>query len=172
MARIDHTNCSHPRTPAARSACRKIAQQRSLGINVESSADSSANRGVVVDSTPDYIADQIRATVANHKMKARMDRDYAKIRAAARAARAAESARTKAAGRLAKIGKPSPIKPSDDGNDYAHCVQAALHTGYGRCACGWHRGCPSCGNESYRADVTGPDNGFCGRTYCHYALAN
>lgn len=60
MARIDHSNCTHPRTPAGRRACR--------------------NGSAPVITTPapadNYIAAHIRATAANAAVKARMDARY------------------------------------------------------------------------------------------------
>ena len=57
---MSHANCTHPRTPAGRRACRNGAQ-------VETPAT-------------DYIGEHIRKTAANHAMKARMDREYAEIK--------------------------------------------------------------------------------------------
>jgi len=44
--RIDHSNCSHPRTPAGRAACRRDAYLRDAGIDTSGAMDEG-NRGVV-----------------------------------------------------------------------------------------------------------------------------
>lgn len=117
---ISHTGHNHPSTPAGRRACR-----------------ASGGAGDMQATKPDYIADHIRKTAANSQMKARMDRQYdeADLRGLARTA-----------GRDAQIvaklrTKPPRIQPRRSGArvsaDTSTCVQAALHTGRGRCACGW-----------------------------------
>lgn len=47
MARVDHTNCSHPRTPAGRSACRRMALAAELGLDTSGALDSAMNRGKI-----------------------------------------------------------------------------------------------------------------------------
>ena len=47
--RIDHSSCTHPRTPAGRRACRNDAAQRDLGIDTSGASDSNANRGVIIN---------------------------------------------------------------------------------------------------------------------------
>lgn len=115
--KIDHTNCIHPRTPAGRRACR-----------------NSVRNGAPAPVAPDYIGDHIRATAAKHAIKAKMDRDYdkAEIKMTGPVAR-----------RMARhAAKSDRIQPRKSGArvkiDNSGCVQAALHTGTGRCACGWH----------------------------------
>jgi hypothetical protein len=44
--RIDHSNCTHPRTPAGRSACRRDAYLRDAGIDTSGCIDEG-NRGTV-----------------------------------------------------------------------------------------------------------------------------
>lgn len=44
--RIDHTNCSHPRTPAGRAACRRDTYLRDAGIDTSGYRDEG-NRGVI-----------------------------------------------------------------------------------------------------------------------------
>lgn len=118
---ISHANCTHPRTPAGRRACR------------------AGNAPAVTTPAPDYIADHIRKTAANGRMKARMDREYdaAEMRGRARTA-----------GRDAQIAaklkaRPERIQPRRSGarvsSGFSTCVQAALHIDAhgGRCACGW-----------------------------------
>lgn len=56
---MDHTNCTHPRTPAGRRVCRNGAGDL-VGV-----------------AGADYIAEHIRKTAANGRFKARMDREYA-----------------------------------------------------------------------------------------------
>ena len=58
--KMDHTNCTHPRTPAGRRACR-----------------AQVAAGGPAPVAVDYIAEHIRKTAANGAMKARMDREYA-----------------------------------------------------------------------------------------------
>lgn len=108
---MSHADCTHPRTPAGRRACR--AGQTPAPV--------------------DYIGDHIRKVAANHLVKARMDRNYddAEIRMTSPVAR-------RMARHAAKADR---IQPRRSGArvkiDNSGCVQAALHT-TGRCACGWH----------------------------------
>lgn len=84
---IDHTTCTHPRTPAGRRSCR-------------------ANTGTPAD---------LRG----------------RARTAGRDAQIVAKLRT----------RPERIQPRRSGArvaiDNSGCVQAALHTGRGKCACGW-----------------------------------
>lgn len=116
MARIDHTNCTHDRTPAGRKACR-----------------NSGNPVAPVD----YIGEHIRKTAANHAVKAKMDREYdaseirmtgAVARRMARQAVAADNVRIEPRRSGARVS-----------GGFASCVQAALHIDAhgGKCACGW-----------------------------------
>lgn len=125
MARIDHTNCTHPRTPAGRSACRRMSVQRDLGINMEGLADSGANRGVIKEEP------RVHTPMEREIYRSQLTRKA--ITEAARNARMNRNRADAADGRMARRRAPSA-----DGVDYNHCVQAALHVGRGRCACGWH----------------------------------
>ena len=51
---IDHTNCSHPRTPAGRRACRAAG---------------------TATPAPDYVKQAMTKTLTAHKIRARMDRE-------------------------------------------------------------------------------------------------
>ncbi len=155
MARIDHTNCTHPRTPAGRRACRQ---------------------GGSPAPAPDYIGDHIRKTAANGAMKARMDRQYDEAERTidnstigAEMAKRAQGKRplkaqdrrmgmasamltdeVKMTGAVARrmarqavAADNARIQPRRSGarvsGAFASCVQAALHIDAhgGRCACGW-----------------------------------
>lgn len=121
MSRIDHTNCTHPRTPAGRRACRNGATAPAPKV--------------------DYIAEHIRKTAANGAMKARMDRKYAEIKAERMAEiRANADDSREIAEYLVHKAENARIQPRRSGArvsaDNSSCVQAALHT-HGRCACGW-----------------------------------
>lgn len=116
---ISHAGHTHPSTPAARAACRK-----------------AMTAGIVVPVADTYIADHIRKTAAAGRIKATMDRRYdeAEIKMTGPVAR-----------RMAKQAARADnarIQPRRSGARVAAgsstCVQAALHTGTGRCACGWH----------------------------------
>lgn len=112
---ISHAGHDHPATPAGRRACR---------------AGNSA------PVATDYIAEHIRKTAANGRMKARMDRDYdaQEIRMTGPVARRMARQAAKAdAVRIQPKRSGARVKIDNSG-----CVQAALHTGKGRCACGWH----------------------------------
>lgn len=122
MARIDHTACTHPRTPAGRRACRA-----GNAVTADQAGRMDMPLGV------DYIGDHIRKTAANGRMKARMDRSYDEIkmtgntaRKIARQAVAAERIQPRRSG--ARVSATSST-----------CVQAALHIDAhgGMCACGW-----------------------------------
>lgn len=125
MARIDHTACTHPRTPAGRRACRA------------GNAAPVVTDGLVIPPV-DYIAREIYKNRANAAAKARMDREYdardAQIKMTGDMAR--RMART------AVKAENARIQPRRSGarvsGAFASCVQAALHTpGTIRCACGW-----------------------------------
>ena len=126
---IDHTNCSHPRTPAGRRACRanragtpELIVRGELApetvtitpapVRRKRAADLEAKLNRMADD--DYIGEHIRKVAANGRMRARMDREYA-ARIQPRRGGARVPART------------------------AGCVQAALHIDAhgGKCACGW-----------------------------------
>lgn len=108
MARIDHTNCTHPRTPAGRRGCR--------------AAGTAA-------PAPDYIREAMHRTLANHKAKARMDRDY-DVQAAL-IGKIKRRQATEAALRIQPRRSGARVAV-----DSSTCVQAALHTSRGLCACG------------------------------------
>jgi hypothetical protein len=118
MARIDHTACTHPRTPAGRRACR-------AGVTE------------LVIPAVDYITRDMNRQRANAAAKARMDREYdardAQIKMTGATAR-------KLARHAAKADAMR-IQPRRSGarvtGAFSSCVQAALHVGTGRCACGW-----------------------------------
>lgn len=104
---IDHTNCTHPRTPAGRRACRagkafplpadtgvnavyndyiraSVRKTRISHKNCNHAETSHANRQCRADREfatrtvgSDYIGEHIRKTAANGEMKARMDREAA-----------------------------------------------------------------------------------------------
>jgi hypothetical protein len=113
---MDHTNCTHLRTPAGRRACRA---------------------GASTPAPVDYISDHVRKTTANAAMKARMDRDYdsAGIKMTGPVARRMA--------RQAAKADAVRIQPRRSGARVSarntSCVQAALHIDAhgGRCACGW-----------------------------------
>lgn len=118
---ISHAGHNHPATPAARSACRK----------------STGNPMVTRIESDGYIAEHIRKTAANGRMKARMDREYdaAEIKMTGAVAR-------RMARQIAKADN-ARIQPKRSGARVSatdsSCVQAALHIDAhgGRCACGW-----------------------------------
>lgn len=101
--RMDHSNCTHPRTPAGRRTCR-------------AGGDVNPVRDLTV------AADLVKPTkaAANHEMKSRMDRQPEIKMTGAMARKLARHA-----------AKADAMKPK------GKCVQGALHTGRGRCACGW-----------------------------------
>lgn len=115
MAKIDHSNCNHPRTPAGRRACR-------AGIA----------SGAPAPVAPDYIAQHMMKVRTSHAAKARMDREYDARDAKIKMARTAVKAEN---GRIQPRRSGARVSVTDAG-----CVQAALHidTMPGRCACGWH----------------------------------
>lgn len=150
--RIDHTTCSHERTPKARAACR--ARQRDYDSTMTAVREAktpemdASTRAAAVTFLADHRAKQAAAPAARAETKITRrsrrtdpalrvaDRRMSEIRAAAdrETWREARSSARKAALRVVS----RPVIPSADGLDYGHCVQAALHTGGGRCACGWH----------------------------------
>lgn len=131
---IDHTNCTHARTPAGRRECRTLggpagwAAANSAAINKPTGMPEPIIAG-------DYIGEHIRKTAANHTMKARMDREYAEVRMTGQLARRMARQAAKA-----DMARPQPRRSGarvSTGN--SSCVQAALHIDAhgGRCACGW-----------------------------------
>lgn len=154
--RIDHTTCSHDRTPKARAVCR--AQQRSY----DSAMDDLRNRPetpltpeIRVAAT-DY-ADRTRearkavltvvegSTRAAGRVTRRTKRTDPALRVADRRMREIREAAdqptwdgARKAARKAALRTARPLVPSADGVDYSLCIQVGLHIGSGRCACGWH----------------------------------
>lgn len=59
MARVDHSNCTHPRTPAGRSACRRMALAAELGLDTSGALDSEMNRGKIKPERHDHNLGQI-----------------------------------------------------------------------------------------------------------------
>lgn len=128
MARIDHTNCTHPRTPAGRRACRAAAPVATKVVNGEIRATCTTCRKNVVRvgdmtcwmckavaPTDDYDAQEIRMTGPVARRMARQAAKADKIKA--------ERIQPRRSGARVAV-------------DSSTCVQAALHT-RGRCACGW-----------------------------------
>lgn len=114
---VSHANCTHARTPAGRRACR------------------AGNAAPVVTPLTGTAFDP--AVMPEIKMTAATARKLARHAAAADRLRASreDSARK-------PVQKPARIQPRRSGarvsRDGSSCVQAALHTSNGRCACGWH----------------------------------
>ena len=120
---ISHAGHNRPSTPAPRSACRKL---------MAGSGGSPTVQRIEGDGS--YIGQHIRRSAANAAIKAKMDRRYdadeikmtgQTARKLARHAAAADRIQPRRSG--ARVAASSST-----------CVQAALHTGTGRCACGWH----------------------------------
>ena len=115
--RIDHSNCTHPRTPAGRAACRKQgttpAPAPTLGVPYFSPEGEAAR----ARKAPSIAADL-------RKLEA--DQARRKLPTAGRADRIIR-ARVAAGGTGRKVAASDPRT----------CVQWELHTGSGRCACGW-----------------------------------
>jgi hypothetical protein len=122
---ISHAGHNHPSTPADPSACRKLMKGAGGSPTVQR-----------IESDGSYIGDHIRKTAAAAKIKATMDRRYDEAEIKMTGATARKLARHAAAADRARI------QPRRSGARVAltnsSCVQAALHTGTGRCACGWH----------------------------------
>lgn len=157
MARIDHTNCTHPRTPAGRRACRAgnttftVADALSVASTM-TGAELAANGKAKVE---EYIllhgsqAAKRRINAENRSeeilrnAQAARQREDAQIRVTGATAR--KMARHAAAADKVRAPRqtvaPARIQPRRSGARVAArssaCVQAALHTS-GRCACGWH----------------------------------
>lgn len=116
---IDHTNCNHPRTAAGRRACR-----------------AAIATGAPAPVAPDYIAQHMLKVRTSQAAKARMDRDYDAAEIRMTGATARKLARHAAKADAVRIQpRRSGARVTVGGSA---CVQAALHTGNGRCACGWH----------------------------------
>lgn len=101
---MSHANCTHPRTPAARSACRK-------------------SQGTVVTDR--------EALVGTQNLEAREAAIRITGPVARRMARQAVAADNLTASRIQPRRSGARVTP-----EASTCVQAALHTGRGLCACG------------------------------------
>lgn len=138
---IDHTNCTHPRTPAGRRACR-----------------SAVARGTTLDMTP------ARSAEIDRQVAAFSDAFNTAKMVSRPAPKNVPAGHVVVPGLGVTVPRPQPKrrarKVADDGSG---CVQAALHTGRGRCACSWDTmTCTRCGNT----------DSSCRPGYCHYALSN
>jgi hypothetical protein len=116
---IDHTNCTHPRTPAGRRACRagNLVPSLSQSISPERSSAEQRDR--------DERSARIRASFASGP-EIKITGPVA--RRMARQAIAADNARIQPRRSGARVSTRN-----------TSCVQAALHIDAhgGRCACGW-----------------------------------
>lgn len=127
---ISHAGHNHPATPAARAACRKLMNGAGGSPTVQR-----------IEGDGSYIGQHIRRSAANAAIKAQMDRRYdaqeTPLDREIGRARANQAAR-----RRMDLDATRRIQPRRSGARVAAssstCVQAALHTGTGRCACGWH----------------------------------
>lgn len=117
MATIDHTACTHPRTPAGRAACRKLrAGLATVSTDAYARAEIRMNR----DSQDDP---DVRAAFRRVTDEIKMTGPVA--RRMARTAAKADNARIQPRRSGARVAV-----------DSSTCVQAALHTSRGLCACG------------------------------------
>lgn len=108
--RIDHTNCNHPRTPAGRAACRK------------------ASRLVpIITPTPNIAADL-------RKLNDALAPRTATRRKSTKGGIPAGFVRTDD---VPARRQPTARRGKVAASDPRTCVQWELHTGTGRCACGW-----------------------------------
>lgn len=130
MARIDHTNCAHPRTPAGRRACRNapitmasVAREMFTTPDpVISNADKLRRSMALALATPG----DVLAANANAKTEEWI----------AENGTPAAKRRINAAGRSKEIRANAAAMRRRESAVLNGCVQAALHT-TGRCACGW-----------------------------------
>jgi hypothetical protein len=106
--RIDHTNCTHLRTPAGRAACRAGKATPASPITPTRSTIAADLRKLETDQARRVEADR------NSRIKVQVTEDIAK-------------ARRQPTARRGKVAVSDPRT----------CVQWELHTGSGRCACGW-----------------------------------
>lgn len=126
MANIDHTNCTHPRTPAGRRACRA---GRVIDPIVAIEERMERNTGT------DWVAGL--REIAGRK-NAPTAQDMTKIRTRLDHLAGSEGGPLRHAEAMRRItleaNKKRRIK-----KQFASCVQAALHIDAhgGRCACGW-----------------------------------
>lgn len=125
MARIDHTACTHPRTPAGRRACRDAGRVANVHMAMEPKVTT------VKDAIAHVIANP-RAAAASGAAKT----EAWIMTSGTRAAQERVMARR-------RDNTPKRIQPRRSGarvsGAFASCVQAALHIDAhgGRCACGW-----------------------------------
>lgn len=124
MATIDHTACIHPRTPAGRAACRKL--RAGLAANIDFSPK-------VTHPAP---VDQIARYAKKHHLGPEAE---AGMRAASSEIKMTGTVARRIARQAAKA-ENARIQPRRSGArvavDNSTCVQAALHTSRGLCACG------------------------------------
>lgn len=119
MARIDHTACTHPRTPAGRAACRKLRAGLATKVVNGEIRDlcSTCGKNVVRVGNVNCWSCNTNASPAPIKMTGPVARRMARQAAAS-----------------------DRIQPRRSGArvfaDTSTCVQAALHTSRGLCACG------------------------------------
>lgn len=114
---MSHANCTHPRTPAGRRACR-----------AGNAAAPVVIAPTVVPTSPGLRHPEIKWTAA-------AVRRAGKAIAKADAMRADRDKARQAAAAAPRIqGRRIPSRVVRDGSG---CIQASLHTS-GRCACGWH----------------------------------
>lgn len=115
---ISHANCTHPRTPAGRRACRagtpsavEMAVKVELGADTLDAAAERRNRMREMQDRLESMADEpVKLTGAVARRMARQAVDAERIQPRRSGARVSATAST--------------------------CVQAALHTVRGLCACG------------------------------------
>lgn len=119
---ISHADCTHPRTPAGRRACRDAARIRDEHQAREPRVGSVDEAIAYVIANPKKAA--AAATAKAESWIASYGTDTARARVAARK----------------PSQRPARIQPRRSGARVdataSTCVQAALHT-RGRCACGW-----------------------------------
>ncbi len=145
---IDHTNCDHPRTPAGRRACRDASAGKEskswagqLGRAERAHAEAAGLVPPVKLTGP--VARRMARTVAKADAM-RQARDMSReaviedVQAIPPAPVRRERAQTLQR-RLESMGdaKYNRVPVSITGRGSKQCVQAELHTGKGRCACGW-----------------------------------
>lgn len=164
---INHSTCSHERTPKARAACRARQRQH------DASTTSLAETPLVIEVTEpcpvtlagDACTRTAHSSIVKHLTASGMEFT---TKQAARAARMIQSSRDKAAARIERRSRRtdpairvadrrmSEIRAAADqptwdgarqaaravarkviGDPIRDCVQAELHRGGGKCACGW-----------------------------------
>lgn len=138
MARIDHSNCTHPRTPAGRRACRSALTDPTPVAGIPGTSLGEMRQAFRDDN---YIAEHIRKVQANATLKAKIDTRYRVREALENQGREIRMTGQTARKLARQAAAADRIQPRRSGArvpaDASACVQAALHTGRGRCACGW-----------------------------------